>query len=211
MKHLSIKSAITAGVLSLTLVSGNAYAHCKGLKFYAGATADYNSYKVSKEFKDYTETLANSKIKFNGVGATIPVLGVKINRHMGVEAAYSMHKKLKVTSNNPDAVFKVSNMYMDVIGFMPVAKHVELIGGVGIGKLITVKSEGMGNITDIRNSFSYRAKAGVSYNCFKNIGIRGLITYQNVGNKLQSTTAALNDSKFIKNMVSFSVGLTYKF
>lgn len=210
MKKLN-KFGIVAGVCGLAIAS-TANAYCGKTKFYVGATADYNLYKLSPEIRNYVATNVHGKNKINGLGFNAPIIGVKFNRHIGAEAGYSFNRRYKIVSNTPNSIFRVRNMYVDMLGSMPLFRSMDLIAGVGIGKLSAIQIEDLNGVNDIRNKFGIRAKAGVNYRYLPKIGIRGMVTYQGVRNVIKSTgAAALNDTKLIKHMVSLSVGLTYSF
>ena len=126
------KSALAAGLLGLA-VSGVASAD---MKFYAGAGLDYAKFGVNKDAIESGET-----VKSKGMGLLIPIFGVKIHENFGLEAGYSFNKKIKingtVAANGPyPEEYKVKNFYLDAMGFMPVMDQVELLGGLGIGKVM---------------------------------------------------------------------------
>lgn len=237
------KPLAAAGLLSVALASGVASADFNP-KFYVGAGVDYNYYGK----KDFAlGGSSNFSQKVNGMGVVVPVLGVKFNEHFGIEAGYSFNKKYKgsftgdvqlnganIFANNITASYnaKIRNAYLDLVGFMPVADQVELIGGVGIGKL-TVKSGDMqfSNVPagataratlKIKNKMGFRAKVGAIYNVTNNIGLRLLASYQSINNKINSefdlnngagvrTQGTTSNGKFMKSMTSIGLSATYTF
>lgn len=217
-KSILTKSFLAAGFLGLALVgsaaSANNFSHCR---FYVGASADYNLYNLGVLPEVLFLQQADLKIKADGFGF-LPLIGMKFHQHFGVEGGYSWNKKIKFTRNTgDDATYKVNNMYVDLIGFIPVHKHVEVLGGLGFSKLNVKQDVVTVGVQEIDNKFNWRAKVGVNYHVHKNLGIRAIATYQEVGNKVKTNNspivgaAVFNGSKFIKNLKSIGVALTYNF
>lgn len=192
------KSALAAGLLGLA-VSG---ASSADMKFYAGAGLDYAKFGINKGYLHQGET-AKSK----GMGLLIPILGVKFNENLGLEAGYSFNKKITIKeAGYEDETFKVRNFYLDAMGFMPVMDQVELIGGLGVGKVMLKKGKNIGTNEKLKNSFGFRVKAGAQYNFTNNFGTRVLLTYQTAGSKFKNS-----NEKIVKNMKSIGVAATYTF
>ncbi|MGI9215094.1 MAG: outer membrane beta-barrel protein [Gammaproteobacteria bacterium] len=169
-KSLLTKSIIAAGIVG-SLTAANA-GSLGDLKFYAGAGVDYNMYSFDSSLKD------DNNITSKGIGFTVPILGVKFHENFGLEAGYSFNKKItstdKADPNDKDSI-KVRNMYIDLMGFMPVADQFELLGGLGLGKLSLIS-----NATGIsKNKTSWRAKIGAQYNVVTNLALRAVFSYQN--------------------------------
>ena len=212
-KSILTKSFLAAGFLGLALVSSaasaNSFSHCR---FYVGAGADYNWYNLGVLPETVILNPAYA-IKADGFGF-LPLIGVKFHQHFGVEGGYSWNKKIAFTQNTVDeATYKVNNMYVDLIGFIPVYKHLEVLGGLGFSKLNVKPDVVTTGVTEIDNKFNWRAKVGVNYHVHKNIGIRAVATYQEVGNKVKSNlnNPIYNTTKLIKNLKSIGVALTYNF
>ena len=217
-KSILTKSFLAAGFLGLALVSSaasaNSFSHCR---FYVGAGADYNLYNLG--VLPETVLLAPGiSLKADGAGF-LPLIGVKFHQHFGIEGGYSWNKK--ITFSHPALVdessYKVKNMYVDLIGFIPVHKHVEVLGGLGFSKLNVKQDVVTLGVKEIDNKFNWRAKVGVNYHVHKNLGIRAVDTYQEVCNKVKTNNltiagaAIFNGTKFIKNLKSIGVALTYNF
>lgn len=174
-KSLLTKSIIAAGIFS-SVTAANA-GSLGDLKFYAGTGVDYNMYSVDSEVTN----LFNVKSK--GIGFTAPVLGIKFHENFGLEAGYSFNKKVTFTSKadaNIKANVKVRNMYLDLVGFMPVADQFDLLGGLGVGRL-----SGKSDVGLTSKKTSWRAKIGAQYNVVTNLALRAVFSYQNADkNKL---------------------------
>lgn len=200
-KSLLTKSILAAGIFGA--VSANAA--MGDMKFYAGAGLDYNMYSYGDAKNGY------DKVKGNGMGFLVPTVGVKFHDNFGVEAGYSFNKKIKgIKSGSNDETLKVKNMYLDLVGFMPAADQIELIGGLGIGRLTAKKGDNIAAKFEIKNKFSWRAKIGAQYNFNTNVAARLTATYQQVGNKIKDT-AANTEQKLIKNIKTIGLGVFYTF
>lgn len=209
------KSSLAVGLLGLAAFSSSASANLSHCRFYVGAGADYNTYNFGGVESIVIQT-TNEEIKSNGFGF-LPLVGVKFHKHLGVEAGYSFNKKITFTVSGADvASYKVKNMYMDLMGFVPLFKNIEILGGLGVSKLNVKPEDGItAGATELDNKISWRAKVGVNYHVHQNVGIRAIATYQEVYSKIKvnnvRTGGWLNGSKFIKDLKSIGIALTYKF
>ena len=195
------KAALAATVFGLAVFSGAANAHVD-FKFYAGAGVDYSKYKVNKDKVD-----SSVKVKDKGFGFLVPVLGVKVHENFGLEAGYSFNKKITIKElTQATTTFKVSNLYLDAIGFLPVAGEFDVIGGLGVGKLITKKGD---NVSSVNNKIGWRAKLGAQYNFHSNIAVRALLSYQSANSKFK--TNANKEFKLVKNLQSIGLSVVYTF
>lgn len=222
-KHILTKASLTAGILGLILASNSASANMSNCQLYVGAGADYNYYDFGLYPTGVIAIEPNSELKSNGIGL-LPIAGLKFHRHFGVEAGYSFNKKIKVILNDHTpqrefAAYKVKNMYMDFMGFVPIRHNVQILGGIGIGNL-NVKPDlnGAYGVTEVHNKFNWRAKVGVNYNINKRFGIRAVATYQEVGNRVREakfvddfTESATRGTKLIRDLTSVGIALTYNF
>jgi opacity protein-like surface antigen len=163
-KSLLTKSIIAAGIFS-SVTAANA--GLGDLKFYVGAGADYNMYSIDS-------TKLPNVDKKNGIAFTAPILGIKFHENFGLEAGYNFNKKITI-KNSTDS-FKVRNMYVDLVGFMPVADQFDLLGGIGLGKLSSKSS--VAN-SKSQSKTSWRAKIGAQYNVVTNLALRAVFSYQN--------------------------------
>ena len=221
------KTVVAAGVLGLAIASGVACA--EDIKGYVGAGLDYSTYGTNKNIKGFS----NKSVKTSGMGVLVPVLGVKFTENFGLEAGYSFNKKQKeegivnnlvingVTLNGTSSfTTKVRNIYLDVMGFMPVHEQVELLGGIGIGRLTVKKGNESTSYTAVggavpsstsptfKNKASWRVKVGAQYNITANVAARLLATYQKANNKVNILGT---ESKFVKNMKTIGLSATYTF
>ena len=193
-----------AGLAIIGLVGGAGIANAGmgDLKFYAGAGLDYNSYNLHN---DNVKQIHN-----NAMGLT-PVIGVKFHENVGVEAGYGFNKAIKTTETiGADTKIRkdqVRNMHLDVLGYMPIASNVDLIGGLGIGKL-KLKYKGAKTNLTIKNKVNWRVRAGAQYNCNDNIAFRAIALYQKAGNKQNENST---ETKYLKNMKSIGLSAIYKF
>ena len=94
------------------------------------------------------------------------------------------------------------------VGLMPIANQFDLIGGLGVGRLMAKKGAGVDSEVKVKNKFGWRAKFGAQYNCTDNVAFRALVAYQRVGSKLKF---ADQEMKFIKNMKSIGLSAIYTF
>lgn len=209
------KPVVAAAVLGFAITSGVASADFNP-KFYVGAGVDYAKYSINKTAGEVIS--ANETVKSKGMGLLVPVLGVKFHDNFGVEFGYSFNKKIKINGTTAGVKYpeeyKVRNGYLDLMGYLPVMDQLDLIGGVGIGRLMVKKGQNVdingGSNTDVKNKFGWRVKAGAQYNVTSNVGVRALVTYQNTGTKLNDK-GANKDYKFVKNLTSFGLAATYTF
>lgn len=211
------KPVVAAAVLGFAITSGVASADFNP-KFYVGAGVDYAKYSINKTEGEVLS--AGETVKSKGMGLLVPVLGVKFHDNFGVEFGYSFNRKIKINGTTTASVkypeeYKVRNGYVDLMGYLPVMDQFDLIGGVGIGRLMVKKGQnvdgnnGSGTI-DVKNKFGWRVKAGAQYNITSNVGVRALVTYQNTGTKLKNNSTN-KDYKFVKNLTSFGLAATYTF
>jgi opacity protein-like surface antigen len=205
IKSLKV-TAITTGFFGLLIANGTASASYNNLKFYAGTGLDYAKYSVDKKFLDPGESA-----KRKGFGLLIPMLGIKFHENFAVEAGYSFNKKISIQEAGfEDVTYKIRNSYLDVVGLIPVRQQFDLIGGLGIGKLMAKIGANPDQYNqEIKNRFGWRAKLGAQYNYNNNIAVRALVTYQHAGNK--SKIDGANETKFIKNMKSIGLSAIYTF
>lgn len=228
-KSLLTKSVMAAGIFGLSMAANTASASFGDVKFYAGAGLDYNTYRISQAAKSDFDVRNTA----NGMGLAVPVIGLKFHENFGLEMGYSFNKKFKfeggtgAADNKHTTNFKVKNMYVDLMGFMPLIDSFDLIGGIGLGRL-TTKSDHLDVINGankgtlpltVKNKTSWRVKLGTQYNCTANLAFRALATYQNAGSKYQVGAGnvgalayqASQENKLVKNMKSIGLSAIYSF
>ena len=204
MKKSLLKSIASVAVFSLAAGTSFADTGFNDLKFYAGAGLDYAKYSIDKSTFN-----SNAKLKDKGMGLLIPILGVKFHENFAMEAGYSFNKKISIKqTGQTDTSFKVRNAYLDLVGIIPVANQFDLIGGLGVGRLMAKKGAGTDSNMEVKNKFGWRAKFGAQYNCTDNVAFRALVAYQRAGSKLKNQK---RESKFIKNMKSIGLSAIYTF
>ena len=199
-KNLLTKLILVASVFGLTITTAGA--NIDDLKFYAGAGIDYTKYRIDKT------TFKKAKVQTTGLGLLAPILGVKVCDNVGLEAGYSFNKSIKVSDKRKQRTFKINNVYLDLMGFIPIIEQADAILGIGISKLMVKKGKNISSEMEIKNKLNWRAKLGAQYNITSNFAVRALLSYQNVGNKLK---VADQERKFIKNMKSLGLSAIWTF
>ena len=210
------KTAIAASAVGLSILSVSANAN--NCKFYVGAGLDYAKYSLNQEFSSPPSGATFPyvrDIKKKGLGVLAPVVGMTFHENFGVEAGYSFSKAITgviqtAATTSVPVKSKIRNMYLDLVGFMPVlAGQCDLIGGIGVGKITAKKDNSVTNIDTIKNKLGWRVKAGVQYNVHTNVALRALVTYQTSNNKIKYKDNT--EDKFIKNMTSVGLSAVYIF
>lgn len=201
----------TIGLL-LLLLTGASYAASPfdEVRYYLGAELSlFNKTAYSSAnnagLNAFRASPSDSKlaIQKNMPGVNL-LAGVRFNVNLGMEIGYGWIQK--VTSNvaaGNQATNKVKNAYIDLLGYLPVASQVDLLGEVGVGQLMssaTVTGVAVDNLDDmIKSKYGFRVGAGAEFNIDDNWSARGLLRYQK-GNK-----------SFLTSLTSFSIGMTYLF
>ncbi len=158
-------------------------------------TSDLNNFKTSN-------SAGKLAIRKNEPGINVFV-GTRAG-YLGLEAGFGFIKQVKANVQNGfTATNKISNIYVDVLGFLNIARDVDLIGAVGLGSLKS-KADVQGATFVSKNSLNkhkigLRAGGGVQYNFDENWSTRAMVRYQK-GNKA-----------FLKSNISVSVGALYSF
>lgn len=157
---------------------------------------DVNNFKSSNSD-------SNLVIRKNEPGWNI-LAGVRFTRCLGVEIGYGAILKAKGTAQlNREATNKISNIYLDGMGYLAVAPNIELIGSVGVGKIKSSANVVGASFQDIENinqsKVGFRGGAGAQYNIDDSWSVRAMLRYQK-GYK-----------SFLTGNTSFSIGATYTF
>ncbi len=197
------RNLLTASLVGLVAaVSSNANA-ADAVRYYAGVGVGYNKYSLSNDFKSKIESSTNKgSVKKKSADMLIPILGVKFHENYGAEFGYAFHNKLKFDGVKSGSL-RIRNSFVDVMGYMPVASQVELLGGLGVGRAsLKEKSSlvAMGGGSSY-SKFGLRAKIGAQYAFDSNWNVRGLVGYQRVGDK--------SGKQSIKSIQSANVDVTY--
>lgn len=124
--------------------------------------------------------------------------------NLGMELGYGYIVKVIATAqNNNQASNKIQNLYLDFLGFLPVAERVNLIASVGVGML-----KSSANVTNVtfadldaleKVKSGFRFGGGASYTLNDKVSFRGMLRYQ-YGNKY-----------FLTSNTSLSLGILYTF
>jgi len=185
-------AAVTAAVLVATAGSANAGMFDQ-TKFNAGAELSvYNK-------PTYHKDLSSSFLKKSKPGVNVFV-GARFNENLGAELGFGFVQKSTVVSS-PKVTNKVNNIYADVLGYLPVASKVNLIGSVGIGGTKSkLSAAGYGSATENKRRLAVRVGAGAQYDFCENWAARAMVRYQKANSK------ALQ-----KSNTSLAVGAVYSF
>ena len=166
---------------------------------YIGAELSVNSAK----YKDITGT-------FNGAASTLTLksktlglgfnIGARICDYFGVEAGYTQHFKAKGKDALSDISVKVSNMYLDGMGYFAASPEVDFIAAVGVGRM-KPKLNGFVAADDsvLKAKTSYRLGVGAQYKFDENVAARLMFRTQK------------GNSNFLKNLNSVALGVAYTF
>lgn len=181
-------------------------------KFYVGAEASYNKFGYNKEAKAALNTGAGNKLKTKKPGYGVFV-GTKLNENFGVEGGLTKSLKAKhEVAGSDTASTKVENMYLDVVGYYPVAEKVDLIGTAGLGRAKVKTKHVSGAITTKakQTKTGVRLGAGVAYKVTENLSTRAMVRYQKVGGVAKNGNSNLTKAG-LKSMTSFGFGVAYEF
>lgn len=195
---MKLSKIFAAAALGSTLVAGtaNAGGHMMDdLKFYVGADAAYNSFSWGDDAKSSTSQDGLTPKKYT---PSLSLLGgLKFHENVGVELGYTFFKKKKLSDADK---IKNKNIYMDVMGFMPVADQVELLGAVGLGRH-KVKWDGVIN----KGKTAFRLGGGAQYKFDECLASRVMVRYQKLGH-----IDDINDKQY-KGVWSLGLGVNYSF
>lgn len=128
----------------------------------------------------------------------------RFNPFIALEAGYSIILKVTGTAQGGhEATNKISTPYLDLLGFMPVAERVDLIGSFGFGYM---KSNA--NVSDVSfqdlsaltsPKVNYRFGLGAAFTLTNNWATRVMLRYQSGSNA------------FLRSNTSLALGLQYTF
>lgn len=192
--NLLKKSIITFGFFGLIL-HGTASA-VYDLKLYTISGFDYSKYAIANNIDP------GDDVQRKGSGLLIPTLGIKFHDHFAIEGGYSFNKKITMQGfGEPEKSYKVRNVYLDLTSFISIIDQINIITGIGLGRLILQKGQYVDD-SDIKNKFGWRVKVGVLNNFNDAVGLYTAINYQKASNRI-------NDVKFIKNIRSIWIAMIY--
>ncbi len=163
---------------------------------YADGMSDVRPYVGGELSFNMPKYPAGSDYKKNkpGLGAFV---GARICDYFGVEAGYDYVMKAKSKSDSSDSI-KISNLYLDGMGYFAASPEVDLIGAVGIGR-IKPKAKDNGGTYYNKAKSGYRLGLGAQYKFDENIAARLMVRYQK-GKK-----------EALKSMTSVALGVAYTF
>ena len=175
-------------------------------KFYGGfeIQREWNTGERAINFNGFALTRIDNKPFFDrwGGGATL-FAGVRFCENFGLEAGFTWMKRLKIATE--PFVIGVSgrghtnNGYGDLIGYLPVAKTVDLIAALGLGVM-----DSKATIHGRRQSYSARStQAGVR------VGMGGQWKCSHIGARLMFRYQT--GDRFVKNVGSIALGMFYQF
>ena len=190
------------------LLIGSSFAFADDMNFYVGGDFGYNKLGYASDFKDeVTSDPINGKAK-SKVPSFGLLAGAMFHENVGAELGYTFYKKAKITGTGlNDEAIKLSNIHLDLLGYMPVDKNFELVGLVGFGRM-RLKESGDANdnaINEKAKKMGFRLGAGVQYNIDNHFAVRGMVKYQKANLKSKEVT----DYKFMKHTTSLNLGVTY--
>jgi len=204
-----MKMRLTAICVSVAMLSsGAAFGLDMDPKFYVGAEAQYNKLKSANgpEFKGTDGKSMISKDKLPGGSLQA---GVRLTENFGAELGYAVFKNSvsNLVAGNGSVKAKLKTPYADVLGYLPVASNINLIGSLGLGRLNTkmnITRNGVAVPLTQAQKDAAKAKVGArvglgaEYLFDANLGARAMVRYQK-GNKA------------VKSVQSMSLGLFYQF
>ncbi len=171
-------------------------------KPYVGADYQFNKYgnKDQPLFGAGVQSDDISDISLNGGNIHV---GARIHKNMGVELGYFQTETAKKTNS---ALFvgetetDAKGATLDLLGYYPVSKELELIGTVGVSYAkMTLGGSAVTAVSD-EEEIKPRIGAGAQYWLTDNINTRGLVRYQG---------ADFDDN--VSDAVFATVGLNYQF
>lgn len=182
---------------------------------YVGAEAQMNKLKSGNSVQQFQDSKGNSLLRQTNIPGAGLQLGTRLNENAGLEVGYSWLRKSNsivsdVAANvmtNKNLLLKMKNTYVDLLGYVPVANDINLIGSLGFGRLSTkaqVKTNGVNvPLTQAaqdatKTKMGVRFGVGAEYKIDSNISARFMLRQQK-GNGT------------VKNVKSAGLGLFYQF
>jgi opacity protein-like surface antigen len=204
-----MKMKLTAMYVSVAMLSSGA---ALGLnldpKVYVGAEAQYNKLK-SANGSEFMGTNGKSMISKDKLPGGSLQAGVRLTENFGAEFGVAVFKNSvsNLAAGNGNVKTKLKTPFVDVLGYLPVAGNINLIGSLGLGRLdtkINITRNGVAvPLTQAQQDAAKakvgaRAGLGAEYLFDANLGARAMVRYQK-GNKA------------VKSVQSMSLGLFYQF
>jgi opacity protein-like surface antigen len=210
---------IAAAACGLLMSSGIALAQ-DDMSFYVGGELGYNKHGYASELKDdlasyWTPTVGTAKTKVPTGGL---LLGGKFHENFGAEVGYTFFKKAKVdwTNGFNTDYIKANNMYLDLLGYMPIDTCFDLIGAVGVGRFkLKYNDNNAVGLDSSKAKAGFRLGFGAQYKIDEHFAVRGMVRYQranitfNTNPIVNNVAQGSRDTKAYKSSTSISLGLTY--
>jgi opacity protein-like surface antigen len=200
MKKKLLVTAIAGSLLSAGV------ANAEDMSFYVGGDVNYNKPSFKKDSNDATgsgATMDGDKVVVDKKKPGLNLfLGTQFTENFAAEVGYGFIQKAKGTAGaNGDVTNKVSNMYIDAIGLLPVCPEVDLQGSLGMGWMKAKVNVANVNVDSKLNKrkAGIRAGVGARYKFDANWSTRFTVNYQKA------------NKEFLKNNTSAGLGLAYTF
>lgn len=193
MKNIA-KSLVIAGALAST---GVASAAMDELNPYVGV--DYKHTWIKAHNKKNQPLF-----KKNYPGANVYV-GTKLHENVGLEVGYDFTKKQKKTDQASTNKVHFKGFGLDLNAYLPVDNCFEVIGTAGLSHK-KAKVESTTAVKSNKSKLIARFGAGAQYMVADNVGLRGLVRWENTA-RFKSTTK----EKLFKDAVALNLGVFYKF
>ena len=159
-----------------------------------GDSSDLNNFKTSNN-------AGKLAIQKNEPGVNI-LVGARFNEYVSGEVGFSFIDKASANvQNGGEASNKISNVFLDVLGYLTIAPLVDLVGSIGIGEMKSKANVTNATFYDLDNltksKIGIRVGGGLQYYFADAWATRAMVRYQE-GNQ-----------NFLKSNISFSVGILY--
>lgn len=161
-----------------------------------------NSYNSSIDYFKASSSDSKLAIQKNEPGVNAYV-GMRFSMNWGGQVGFGFVKTAKANVPSGQAANKISNIFLDGLGFINIAHNLDLMGLLGIGMLKSNPS-----VTDVtiydqsalsKQKIGIRLGGGLQYYFAESFATRFSVVYQE------------GNSAFLRNMLSCAIGLVYTF
>lgn len=161
------------------------------VSFNLGGELSINKPAFAKT-NDQTDQEVVKALKKNKAGANI-FAGVRFNQYFGAELGFGAIAKTKSTVDGIAISNKATNVYVDALGYLPVAAKVDLIGAVGVGKFSNkvTQTDEDGKSKDKFSKTGARVGVGAQYYFTDNVSARAMVRYQQANKDFQKSNTSL--------------------
>jgi opacity protein-like surface antigen len=181
--YVVITTALSASSMALANV-------CDHIQSYIGGDLSYSKYRYTSDFKDAAG--GGLRTKTPGLGI---IGGIRYDENFGAEVGYTIFREIKNNAPRVNNKLKSRNTHLDLLGYVPIATQVELVGSVGLGHMRT-----LGKLSRT----GVRLGAGAQYNLDNNWSLRAMARYQKIGSKTKDSNLGL-----FKNISSANFSVSY--